>query len=74
MVLSAAKGYDLRKRFEHPEHKSSHGALHDEHMWTPLFSSVKLQRSILRTADLFPSILQLSGKNPPANIDGVSVV
>jgi hypothetical protein len=28
LVLSAAKGFDLRKRFEYPEHKSSHGALH----------------------------------------------
>jgi arylsulfatase A-like enzyme len=72
LVLSAAKGYDLRKRFEYPEHKSSHGALHDEHMLTPLFSSVPMKRSVVRTADLFPSILQLAGKPIPQGIDGRS--
>jgi type I phosphodiesterase/nucleotide pyrophosphatase len=72
LVLSAAKGFDLRKRFEYPEHKSSHGALHDEHMLTPLFSSVPMQRSVVRSADLFPSILKLAGKPIPAGIDGSS--
>lgn len=37
VIISAAKGYDLRKRFEHPEHKSSHGALFDEHLLIPFF-------------------------------------
>ena len=68
--MSAAKGYDLRKRFEHPEHKSSHGALHDEHILTPLFSSVPMSREVVRTADLFPTILKLSGKSIPEGIDG----
>lgn len=72
LVLSAAKGFDLRKRFEYPEHKSSHGALHDEHMLTPLFSSVPMKRTVVRTADLFPSILQLAGKPIPSGIDGSS--
>lgn len=72
LVLSAAKGYDLRKRFEHPEHKSSHGALHEEHMWTPLFSSVAMRRSVVRSADLFPSLLSLSEQNVPYAIDGNS--
>ncbi len=70
MVLSAAKGYDLRKRFEHPEHKSSHGALHDEHMLTPLFSNVKIKRNFVRSADLFPSILKLANKPLPDFVDG----
>lgn len=74
LVLSAAKGYDLRKRFEYPEHKSSHGAMHDEHMLIPLFSSVKLNRTVVRSADLFPSILKLHGDPIPAGIDGESFV
>lgn len=72
LVVSAAKGHDLRKRFEHPEHKSSHGALHDEHMWTPLFSSVPMQRPVVRSADLFPSILQLASRSVDYPIDGES--
>lgn len=74
LVLSAAKGYDLRKRFEYPEHKSSHGAMHDEHMLIPLFSSVKMNRTVVRSADLFPSILRLHGDPIPAGIDGESFV
>ncbi len=74
LVLSAAKGYDLRKRFEYPEHKSSHGALHDEHMLIPMFSSVKMNRPVVRSADLFPSILELHGDPIPAGIDGESFV
>ncbi|HCU25115.1 MAG TPA: hypothetical protein DF383_08860 [Deltaproteobacteria bacterium] len=74
LVISAAKGYDLRKRFEHPEHKSSHGALHDEHMLIPFFSSVKMKREVVRSADLFPSILELHGDPIPEEIDGESFV
>ncbi len=73
LVLSASKGFDLRKRFEHPEHKSSHGALHDEHMLIPLFSSVPMQRSFARSADFFPSLLKLHGDPlPPYALDGES--
>ncbi len=70
LVLSASPGYDLRKRFEHPEHKSSHGAMHREHMLIPMFSNVKMQREIVRSVDLFPSILQLNGVAIPLGIDG----
>ncbi len=74
LVLSAAKGYDLRKRFEYPEHKSSHGALHDEHILIPMFSSVKPLRPVVRSADLFPTILKLHGAPIPAGIDGEAFV
>lgn len=70
LVLSAAPGYDLRKRFEFPEHKSSHGALHREHMLTPLFSSVPMSHDVVRSADLFPSILALAGNGPGHRVDG----
>ncbi|MCB1214278.1 MAG: alkaline phosphatase family protein, partial [Deltaproteobacteria bacterium] len=59
VIISASKGYDLRKRFEHPEHKSSHGGLIEEHMLIPFFSSVSVTRPVLRSVDLFPTILQL---------------
>lgn len=72
LVLSAAKGFDLRRRFEYPEHKSSHGALHDEHILTPLFSSVPMTRTVVRTADLFPSILSLAGRPIGPGLDGAS--
>ncbi len=72
VVLSATKGFDLRKGFEFPEHKSSHGSLHEEHMWTPLFSNLKISRSVVRSADIFPSILHLHGDVIPPGIDGAN--
>ena len=36
IVVSARKGYDLRKLYEHPEHHASHGSLHRDHMHVPL--------------------------------------
>lgn len=74
LILSAAKGHDLRKRFEYPEHKSGHGALHEEHMLIPMFSNVKMNRSLTRSADLFPSILDLHGDPIPDYLDGISFV
>jgi Type I phosphodiesterase / nucleotide pyrophosphatase len=72
LVVSAAPGYDLRERYEHPEHLSSHGALHREHMIVPVASSAPLAEGPMRTADIFPMVLQHLGREVPAGIDGVS--
>lgn len=72
VILSAAKGHDFRRRYEHPEHKSSHGSLHADHMWVPLLSNVPMTRSEVRTADLFPSVLKLKGASVPPGIDGAA--
>jgi len=74
MVLSANKGYDLRKRFEWPEHKASHGSLHKEHMLVPLLINQKIKDQKIRTVDIFPSILKLMGKADNHEIDGKSFV
>jgi Type I phosphodiesterase / nucleotide pyrophosphatase len=72
LVVSAAPGYDLRERYEHPEHLSSHGALHREHMIVPVASSAPLAEGPMRTADLFPTVLRHLGREIPQGIDGVS--
>lgn len=74
IVLSAKKGYDLRKRFEWPEHKASHGSLFKEHMLVPLLINQKIQDKKIRTVDIFPSILKLMGKACDNEIDGKSFV
>jgi len=74
IILSAEKGSDLRKRYEHPEHKASHGAICPEHMKVPFLISSKLSQKIRRSVDVFPTVLQLLGKEIPAGIDGVSRV
>ena len=72
LVVSAMPGYDLRERYEHPEHLSSHGALHSGHMIVPVASSVPLAEGPLRTADIFATVLGHLGRDTPPGIDGVS--
>jgi hypothetical protein len=72
LVVSAMPGYDLRERYEHPEHLSSHGALHSGHMIVPVASNVPLAEGPLRTADIFATVLRHLGRDTPPGIDGVS--
>lgn len=72
IVVSAAPGFDLRKRFERPEHRSSHGALHAAHMNVPLAISVPLEDGPVRTADVFSLVLNHLGIEEPSGVDGRS--
>jgi len=76
LLVSAKEGFDLRTRFENPEHKSSHGSLHKSHLLVPYISNFKIKtRRKLRTVDVFPSILKLLGlKIGYHSIDGKSFV
>lgn len=70
VVMSARCGWDFRRRYEVPLHKSSHGSLCHEHMRIPCFSNHPLPPMPLRSVDIFPYILQLMGKEVPELIDG----
>jgi hypothetical protein len=70
LVLSATPGHDLRERWEKPEHRSSHGALHRAHMSVPLAASVPLADGPLRTADVYPTVLGYLGRDLPVPGDG----
>jgi len=74
LVLSASPGYDLRARYENPEHCSSHGALFREHMMVPLAISAKTDEEFIRTVDIYPTILKLLGYPVPEGADGKSLV
>lgn len=64
LLVSAKEGFDLRTRFENPEHKSSHGSLHKSHLLVPYVSNFKVKTPRkLRTVDVFPSIVNLLGLN-----------
>lgn len=71
VILSAAKGSDLRLRYEIHEHKSSHGSLHGEHMKIPLVTNARLKPGPIRSVDVFPTVLKLLGRPIPPDIDGV---
>jgi type I phosphodiesterase/nucleotide pyrophosphatase len=70
LVVVANQGFDFRRRFELPEHRSGHGSLIRAHMQTPLWSSHPLPALPLRTVDLFPTMLDWLDVPIPAGIDG----
>jgi hypothetical protein len=72
ITVSATPGYDLRERYESPEHHSAHGSLDTMHMRTPLAISAPVIDGPLRTADVFATTLDWLGRETPAGIDGVS--
>ena len=73
LVLAAREGYDFRGRFEIPEHKSGHGSLIRAHMQTPLWTNRPLPHVPMRTADVFPALLDWLDVPVPDGIDGRAV-
>jgi len=70
LVLAAREGYDFRGRYEIPEHKSGHGSLIRAHMHTPLWTNHPLPGAPMRTADVFPALLDWLDVPVPDGIDG----
>jgi hypothetical protein len=74
IILSAARDWDFRARYEPIPHVSSHGALHREHMLVPLLLNRPSRRRPRRTVDVMPSALAALGKAIPPGLDGESFV
>jgi hypothetical protein len=74
LLVSARQGYDLRGRWEVPEHRSTHGALVPAQMHVPVVISHPIAADHFRTADVFPTVLRLFGQQPQGEIDGVARV
>jgi hypothetical protein len=72
IVLSAARDWDYRARYEPIPHVSSHGALHREHMLVPLLLNRPSAGVPRRTVDVMPSALAALGITAPKTFDGVS--
>jgi hypothetical protein len=72
IILSAARDWDYRARYEPIPHVSSHGALHREHMLVPLLLNRAPRHTPRRTVDAMPSALAALGITPPKTLDGVS--
>ncbi len=69
LVVFAAPGHDLRRRWEIPAHRSGHGSLHAEHMRS-VFATNTVVPGPLRSADVFPLVVRFLGHAVPAGIDG----
>jgi hypothetical protein len=72
IVLSAARDWDFRARYEPIRHVSAHGALHREHILVPLLANRPLSEAPRRTADVMPSALAALRAPIPSNLDGRS--
>ena len=72
VILSGARDWDFRARYEPIPHVSSHGALHREHMLVPLLVDGPVTRVPRRTVDVMPSALAALGVAVPAGLDGYS--
>lgn len=72
IILSAARDWDFRARYEPIPHVSSHGALHREHMLVPLLLNRPPATTPRRTVDVMPSALAALGSSIPAGLDGTS--
>ena len=72
IVLSAARDWDFRSKYEPIPHVSSHGALHREHMLVPLLMNRRPRVAPRRTADVMPSALTALGVAVPPGLDGSS--
>ncbi len=72
IILSAARDWDFRSRYEPIPHVSSHGALHREHMTVPLLVNRPVARAPRRTTDVMPSSLAALGVAIPGSLDGSS--
>ena len=74
IILSAARDWDFRARYEPIPHVSSHGALHREHMLVPLLVNRPPASHPRRTVDVMPSALRALGLDVPRGLDGESFV
>ena len=71
LVVSAQPGYDLRARYEYPEHHATHGALNAQQIVVPLAINVPIETEYIRTVDLFPTVLSHFGHTVElSQIDG----
>lgn len=74
VIISAKPGFDLRDKYENPEHHGSHGSLHKSHMRVPLISNARFESRPARTADVFPTVFKLLGFPVPGYVDGIPMV
>lgn len=71
IILSAARDWDFRSKYEPIPHVSSHGALHREHMLVPLLMNRPPVAMPRRTVDVMPSACRALGIAIPPGLDGV---
>ena len=72
VVLSAVPNWDFRAKWEPIPHRSSHGALHREHMLVPLLTNRRIVGRPRRTTDVTASACKALGIDAPSGLEGGS--
>ena len=72
IVLSAVPSWDFRAKWEPIPHRSSHGALHRQHMLVPLLTNRPIRGTPRRTTDVMPSACEALGERAPNGLEGRS--
>ncbi len=73
VVIATREGWDLRERWEVPEHRAGHGSLVPSHMLVPLWASVPVPTRPIRSVDVFPAMLDWLGEPIPDGLCGEPV-
>jgi hypothetical protein len=60
-IISATRDWDFRGKYEPIPHRSSHGALHREHMLVPMLTNLPATAPYRRTSDVFHSAMAFLG-------------
>jgi hypothetical protein len=72
IILSAARDWDYRARYEPIPHVSSHGALHREHMLVPLLMNRPAAGIPRRRVVVRPRARTAPAITVPRTLDGIS--
>lgn len=62
VILSATRDWDFRGRYEPIPHRSSHGALHRDHMLVPLLTNRAIRGEMRRTTQVFDEAMRAIGR------------
>lgn len=73
IIVNASQGFDLRKNYEYTEHFSTHGSLRKLQMLVPFCINKKISKKVVRTIDIFPSILDYCNIPYPKLVEGESL-
>jgi hypothetical protein len=72
LLVTSRLGYDLRDWFEYQDPRGTHGGLHAEHSHVPVLCNAPLLEGPMRTVDLYPTMVELTGRLLPAGVEGIS--
>jgi hypothetical protein len=72
LLVTSRLGFDLRDWFEYQEPRGTHGGLHAQHAHVPVLCNAPLFEGPMRTVDIYPTMVELTGRTLPQGVEGLS--